>query len=90
MTGLDKRYWASKLGALVVGKAQATYWALPQDEACDYDQVKAAILYWLEINPEHYRRLFWAKKGPEDRWPRLLLQLLHDLLNKRVNPTAYD
>lgn len=39
----------------MVGKAQAAYWALPRDEARDYDLVKAAILYQLEINPEHYR-----------------------------------
>ncbi|KYO28758.1 hypothetical protein Y1Q_0004419 [Alligator mississippiensis] len=35
MTGLNQEYWASQLGALVVGKYQATYWALPRDEARD-------------------------------------------------------
>ncbi|KYO21227.1 WD repeat-containing protein 72 [Alligator mississippiensis] len=67
MTGLDKGYWANQLGALVVGKTQAAYRALPWDEAQDYDIVKAAILYRLEINPEHYRRFFWAKKGAEEK-----------------------
>ncbi|KYO41122.1 hypothetical protein Y1Q_0022533 [Alligator mississippiensis] len=43
-TGLDKRYWASQLGALVVGKAQAAYWALSRDDALDYEHVKEAIL----------------------------------------------
>ncbi|KYO26123.1 hypothetical protein Y1Q_0003871 [Alligator mississippiensis] len=42
---LDKRYWASQLGALVVGKAQATYRALSRDDALDYEHVKKAILY---------------------------------------------
>ncbi|KYO40957.1 hypothetical protein Y1Q_0013709 [Alligator mississippiensis] len=67
MTGLDQGYWASQLGALVVGKAQATYQALSREDARDYELVKQAILYRLEINPEHYHRLFWAKKGPEER-----------------------
>ncbi|KYO32540.1 hypothetical protein Y1Q_0013051 [Alligator mississippiensis] len=82
MTGLDKVYWASQLGALVVGKAQAAYQALPRDDACNYERMKAAILYRLEINPEHYRQLFWAKKGPDERRPMVLLQLLRDLLDK--------
>ncbi|KYO40031.1 hypothetical protein Y1Q_0006565 [Alligator mississippiensis] len=90
MIGLDKGYWASQLRALVIGKAQATYQALPQDEAHDYDQVKTAILYWLEINPEHYRWLFWAKKGPEEKRPGLLLQLLWDLFNKWLSPMSCD
>ncbi|KYO42736.1 hypothetical protein Y1Q_0022395 [Alligator mississippiensis] len=55
MTGLDKGYWASQLGALVVGKAQAAYRVLSRHDARDYKSVKAAILYRLEINLEHYR-----------------------------------
>ncbi|KYO27978.1 hypothetical protein Y1Q_0014176 [Alligator mississippiensis] len=90
MTGLDKRYWASQLGALVVGKAQAAYRALSRDDALDYEHVKEAILYRLEINPEHYRRQFRAKKGPEAKQPRVLLQLLWDLLEKWVNPAGED
>ncbi|KYO41475.1 hypothetical protein Y1Q_0006274 [Alligator mississippiensis] len=80
--GLDKRYWASQLGALVVGKAQAAYRALSREDALDYESVKEAILYRLEINPEHYRRRFQAKKGPKIRQPRVLLQQLHNLLDK--------
>ncbi|KYO19163.1 hypothetical protein Y1Q_0006519 [Alligator mississippiensis] len=62
MTGLDKGYWVSQLVVLVVGKAQAAYCALSRDDARDYENVKAAILYRLEINPECYSRLFHAKK----------------------------
>lgn len=56
--GLEKGYWASQLGALVMGKAQATYRAIPRDETHDYELVKAAILYQLEINSKYYRWLF--------------------------------
>ncbi|KYO26697.1 hypothetical protein Y1Q_0019170 [Alligator mississippiensis] len=90
MIGLDKGYWASQLGALVVGKAQVTDWVLLRDEAHDYERVKTAIFYRLEMNPEHYRKLLGAKKGPKERQPWILLQLLRDLLNKWVNPTVYD
>ncbi|KYO35343.1 hypothetical protein Y1Q_0007931 [Alligator mississippiensis] len=76
ITGLNQGYWASQLGALVVVKAQAAYQALPRDDARDYECMKQAILYRLEINPDHYRRLFCAKKGPDEKHPRLLLQLL--------------
>ncbi|KYO24204.1 hypothetical protein Y1Q_0004254 [Alligator mississippiensis] len=75
LTGLDKGYWASQLDALVMGKAQVAYEALPRDEARDYEAAKAEILYRLEINPEHYRHLFWAKKGADERRLHLLLQL---------------
>ncbi|KYO41424.1 hypothetical protein Y1Q_0006239 [Alligator mississippiensis] len=90
MTGLDQSYWASQLGALVVGKAQATYRALSRQDARDYELVKQAILYRLEINPEHYRHLFRAKKGSDERRPRVLLQLLRDLLDKWVIPAGQD
>ncbi|KYO35363.1 hypothetical protein Y1Q_0007951 [Alligator mississippiensis] len=82
MMGLEQDYWASQLGALVIGKAQAVYQALSREDAWDYELEKQAILYRLEINPEHYRRLFRAKKGPDERRPRVLLQLLRDLLDK--------
>ncbi|KYO40147.1 hypothetical protein Y1Q_0022080 [Alligator mississippiensis] len=84
MTRLNQEYWASQLGALVVGKAQVTYRALPRDKARDYKHVKQAILYQLEINPDHYRHLFHAKKGPNEKHPWVLLLLLRDLLDKWV------
>ncbi|KYO24377.1 hypothetical protein Y1Q_0004383 [Alligator mississippiensis] len=90
LAGLDKVFWASQLGALVVGKAQAAYRAMPRDEVWDYNAVKATILYRLEINPEQYQRKFQAKKGAEERRPRLLLQLLRDLFGKWINLATCD
>lgn len=55
---------------------------LPRDEEGKYEEVKATILYGLEITLEHYCWLFWAKKSKEDRRPRVLLQLLRDIMNK--------
>ncbi|KYO29488.1 hypothetical protein Y1Q_0000163 [Alligator mississippiensis] len=90
MTGLPQDYWASQLGALVVGAAQVAYRAIPREKARDYEQVKQAIFYRLEISPDHYRRLFRARKGPDERRPWVLLQLLQDLLDKWVNPVGSD
>ncbi|KYO36857.1 hypothetical protein Y1Q_0020884 [Alligator mississippiensis] len=90
LMGLDKVFWASQLGALVVGKAQEAYQAMPRDEAWDYDAVTVAMLYRLEINPEDYRRMFRAKKGAEERRPCLLLQLLRELFGKWINLATCD
>ncbi|KYO35359.1 hypothetical protein Y1Q_0007947 [Alligator mississippiensis] len=90
MTGLPQEHWASQLGALVVGVAQAAYRAILREEAGDYERVKQAILYQLEISPDYYRHLFWAKKRPDERRPQVLLQLLQDLLDKWVSPVGSD
>ncbi|KYO24918.1 hypothetical protein Y1Q_0023785 [Alligator mississippiensis] len=90
MTSLPQEHWASQLGALVVGVAQAAYRAILREEARDYERVKQAILYRLELSPDYYRHLFQAKKRPDERRPRVLLQLLRDLLDKWVSPMGSD
>ncbi|KYO27316.1 hypothetical protein Y1Q_0021241 [Alligator mississippiensis] len=52
VAGLNKRYWARQLGALVVCKAQAAYRALSREDALDYESVKEAILYQPRALPE--------------------------------------
>ncbi|KYO27759.1 hypothetical protein Y1Q_0005304 [Alligator mississippiensis] len=81
-TGLDRGQWGHHLEALVIDQAQAAYRALSRDEARDYEAVKAAILYRLEISPESHRQGFRARKSKEARRPRGLLQALRDSLNK--------
>ncbi|KYO35289.1 hypothetical protein Y1Q_0007887 [Alligator mississippiensis] len=56
--GLDRSQWGHQLGALVIDEAQAAYRALSREEAQDYEAVKAAILYRLEISPESYWQAF--------------------------------
>lgn len=65
--GLERTQWASQLGALLIGKAQAAYRALPQEEAYHYKKVKAAILYRVEMTPKHYQRLFRGKNGKKKK-----------------------
>lgn len=40
--GLDRLQWATEMGSLIVGKAQAAYWVLPSKDVYDYEKVKAA------------------------------------------------
>ncbi|KYO27760.1 hypothetical protein Y1Q_0005305 [Alligator mississippiensis] len=65
-TGLDRSQWGHQLGVLVIDEAQAAYRALSREEAQDYEAVKAAILYWLEISPKTYRQAFRACKLREN------------------------
>ncbi|KYO35309.1 hypothetical protein Y1Q_0007903 [Alligator mississippiensis] len=71
-TGLDRSQWGHQLGALVIDEAQAAYRALSREEAQDYEAVKAAILYRLEISPESYRQAFKARKSRvvREEWER--------------------
>ncbi|KYO19556.1 hypothetical protein Y1Q_0007487 [Alligator mississippiensis] len=66
-TGLDRSQWGHQLGGLVIDEAQAAYRALFREEAQDYEVVKAAILYRLEISPESYRQAFRAHKPRESK-----------------------
>lgn len=61
--GSDRTQWAHQLGALVVDKAQAVYRSLLREDACNYEMVKAAILYYLEKTPENYRLPFYTRKS---------------------------
>lgn len=66
--------------------AQAAYWAPLRAHTADYEKVKKAILYRLEILPEHYHQRFRAKKKPEEQQPQLLAQALRDLLERWIQP----
>ncbi|KYO47688.1 hypothetical protein Y1Q_0019775 [Alligator mississippiensis] len=65
--GLDQSQWGQQLGALVIDEAQAAYRALSREEAQDYEAIKAAILYRLEISPESYQQAFQARKPREGK-----------------------
>lgn len=66
---LDQSRWAGQLGFLLIGRAQAAYWAMPWGEAVDYDTVKKEIMYRLDINPERYHQSFRMKKQTEYKTP---------------------
>uniref|UniRef100_A0A7M4E7D7 SCAN box domain-containing protein n=1 Tax=Crocodylus porosus TaxID=8502 RepID=A0A7M4E7D7_CROPO len=55
-------------------------------EAVNYDKVKKEIMYCLNINPKRYCQAFQMKRRIEDKFPRVLLQHLADLLEKWFKP----
>lgn len=69
VAGWDMSWWAPQLGPLLTGWVQATYCTFFCTEPLDYQTVKDAILYHLEISPKHYRQKFWAKRGKEQWQP---------------------
>ncbi|KYO28184.1 hypothetical protein Y1Q_0006920 [Alligator mississippiensis] len=77
---LDRSQWGHQLDALVIDQAQAAYRTLSREETRDYEAIKAAILYRLEISPESYRQTFQAQKPREAKRPQGLLQSLWDSL----------
>lgn len=54
----DPSSWAVRIGPLLIGPAQAAYHTLTRTEVRDYQKVKEAILYRLEISPETYHQQF--------------------------------
>ncbi|XP_071501873.1 uncharacterized protein [Diadema antillarum] len=54
--------WAVHLSALLTGKALDTYSRLDDDEAQDYDRVKAAVLKRYSLTSDGFRRKFRGAK----------------------------
>ena len=56
--GWNKETWAILAQSVFRGRAQLAYSALSDEEAADYDRVKAAVLFAYELVPEAYRLKF--------------------------------
>ena len=63
----DKR--AAILAPLLTGKACLAYMAISNENARDYDRVKAAIFQCYDINEETYRQRFQMVKPKENETP---------------------
>ena len=61
--------WASKLGALLSGRAQEVYSRLSEEVAQDYDRVKLALTKRYDLTEDGYRRKFRASKPENDESP---------------------
>ena len=53
---MEKEKWAYKLAPRLTGKAQKAFAGMEDEEAGDYDALKAAILRRYDINEETYRQ----------------------------------
>ena len=61
--------WASKLSALLSGRALEVYSRLSEDAAKDYDKVKIALMKRYDLTEDGYRRKFRASKPEVDESP---------------------
>ena len=64
-----KTGWASKLSALLSGRALKVYSRLSEEAARDYDRVKIALMKRYDLTEDGYRRKFRASKPEVDESP---------------------
>ena len=65
----EKIGWASKLSALLSGRALEVYSRLSEEAAQDYDRVKLALMKRYDLTEDGYRRKFRASKPEVDESP---------------------
>ena len=65
----EKTGWASKLSALLSGRALEVYSRLSEEAAQDYDRVKLALMKRYNLTEDVYRRKFRASKPEVDESP---------------------
>ena len=65
----EKTGWASKLSALLSGRALKVYSRLSEEAAQDYDRVKLALMKRYDLTEDGYRRKFRASKPEVDESP---------------------
>ena len=62
----EKTGWASKISALLSGRALEVYSRLSEEAAKDYDKVKIALIKRYDLTEDGYRRKFRASKPEVD------------------------
>ena len=65
----EKTGWATKLSALLSGRALDVYSRLSEEAAVDYDQVKLALMKRYDLTEDGYRRKFRVSKPESDESP---------------------
>ena len=65
----EKTGWASKLSALLSGRALEVYSRLSGEAAQDYDRVKLALMKRYDLTEDGYRRKFRSSKPEVDESP---------------------
>ena len=69
----EKTGWASKLSALLSGRALEVYSRLSEEAAQDYDRVKLALMKRYDLTEDGYQRKFRASKPEVDESPEQLI-----------------
>ena len=76
----EKTGWASKLSALLSGRALEVYSRLSEEAAQDYDRVKIALMKRYDLTEDGYRRKFRASKQEVDESPEQFIVRLERYL----------
>ena len=76
----EKTGWASKLSALLSGRALEVYSRLSEEAAQDYDRVKLALMKRYDLTEDGYHRKFRASKPEVDESPEQFIVLLERYL----------
>jgi len=90
----DKKVWASRLSALLTGRALDVYSRMSNKAAGDYEKVKEAILRRYDFTEEGYRGRFRDAKPEDDESPEQFLVRLSNYLRRWVElakvPRTYE
>ena len=65
----EKAGWATKLSALLSGRALEVYYRLSEEAASDYDKMKIALMRRYDLTEDGYRRKFRTSKPEIDESP---------------------
>ena len=80
--GVDRDKKAAILAPQLMGKARLAYTAMTDEDARNYDRVKAVIFQCYDISEENYRRWFRSVKPLENETPVELAIRVKDLAEK--------
>ena len=80
--GVEREKRAAILAPQLTGKVRLTYAAMSDEDAQDYDRVKAAIFQRHDVNEETYRRRFRTVKPKKNETPAELVIHVRDLAEK--------
>ena len=80
----EKTGRASKLSALLSGRALEVYWRLSEEAAQDYDRVRLALMKRYDLTEDGYRRKFRASKPEVDESPEQFIVRLDRYLLRRL------
>ncbi|CAH3117521.1 unnamed protein product, partial [Porites lobata] len=78
----EKTGWASKLSALLPGRALEVYSRLSEEAAQDYDRVKLALMQRYDLTEDGYRRKFRASEPEVDESPEQFIVRLDRYLSR--------
>ena len=80
----EKTGWASKLSALLTGRALDVYSRLSEEAATDYDKMKLALMKRYDLTEDGYRRKFRVSKPEIDESPDQFIVRLSTYLMRWV------